>query len=87
MELLKSAKAAKKVLDKAKNVFKDGTKVISTQPIGLMNNKPQVPVGTKGVVKNKTFPVNKRSMVTIDFDKVGELKIKYDPDNPAIKKA
>lgn len=78
---------ARKVLDKAKNPIKSGTKVVSIEPIGLKNNKPVVPIGTKGIVKNKVFPINKREMITVDFDGVGEVKIKYNPDNPAIKEA
>lgn len=78
---------ARKVLDKAKNPIKSGTKVVSIEPIRLKNNKPVVPIGTKGIVKNKVFPINKREMITVDFDGVGEVKIKYNPDNPAIKEA
>lgn len=65
--------------------LKNKTKVRTIQPIGLVNNKPKVPVGVFGTVNNKLFPLKKRGSITVDFKGIGEVTFKYNPDDPAVK--
>lgn len=65
--------------------FKNKTRVKSIQPIGLVNGKPKVKVGTLGTVKNKVFPLKKHGSIIVDFDDIGEIQFKYNPDDPAVK--
>lgn len=67
--------------------MKGGTKVKTVQPIGSVNGKPKVPVGIRGTVKGKIFPLKKHGSITVDFDGIGEITFKYNPKDPAVIKA
>jgi len=68
-----------------KSHLKNVVRVKSIQPIGLKNNKPKVPVGSKGVIKHKFFPLKKNGRITINFDDYGLITIIYNPKSPAVK--